>query len=130
MADRSKKKRNTPNGGETSARRRKTASPHHNVYVVLLDREVLEHRRFRDANPDHNPVKACVYVGMTGKTPEERFIEHQRGYKSNTYVYKYGVRLLPKHFQHLNPMKYQEAAAEEKRLAGRLRRKGYGVWQA
>ncbi len=33
---------------------------HHNVYVVLLDREVLEHKRFRDANPDRNPVKRCV----------------------------------------------------------------------
>ena len=46
--------------------------PHHNVYVVLLDREVHEHKRFRDANPDHDPVKPCVYVGMTGKAPSAR----------------------------------------------------------
>ena len=109
---------------------RKGAAPHHNVYVVLLDREVLQHRRFRDANPDHNPVKPCVYVGMTGKSPAERFIDHQRGYKSNSYVYRYGVRLLPKHFEHLNPMTYKEAAAQEQRLAKRLRSEGYAVWQA
>jgi hypothetical protein len=116
--------------GGKPKRRRAPAGPHHSVYVILLDREVLQHRRFRNANPDHNPVKACVYVGMTGKAPNERFIDHQRGYKSNTYVYKYGVRLLPRHFEHLNPMTYQEAAAEEKRLAKRLRREGYAVWQA
>jgi len=103
---------------------------HHNVYVVLLDREVLEHKRFRDANPDRNPLKPCVYVGATGKTPKERFMNHQRGYKSNTYVYKYGVKLLPQQFEHLNPMTYKEAVAEEKHLANRLRREGYAVWQA
>ena len=103
---------------------------HHNVYVVLLDREVLEHKRFCDANPDRNPLKPCVYVGATGKTPKERFMNHQRGYKSNTYVYKYGVKLLPQQFEHLNPMTYKEAVAEEKHLANRLRREGYAVWQA
>ncbi len=130
MADSSKKKRQTAKERATSRRSSRAAGPHHNVYVILLDREVLEHQRFRDANPDHNPVKPCVYVGMTGKPPAERFIDHQRGYKSNTYVYKYGVRLLPKHFERLNPMRYKEAVAEEKRLANRLRREGYAVWQA
>ena len=129
MADSSKKKGKTSKGGSGSGSRRATGL-HHSVYVVLLDREVLEHKRFRDANPDRNPVKSCVYVGMTGKAPEERFVDHQRGYKSNTYVYKYGVRLLPKHFERLNPMTYKEAVAEEKRLANRLRKEGYAVWQA
>jgi hypothetical protein len=105
-------------------------NPHHNVYVVLLDNEVLNHGRFRDANPDRDPLKPCVYVGATGMTPEERFKHHQRGYKSNTYVYKYGVKLLPQHFEHWNPMTYKEAIAEEKRLANQLRKEGYAVWQA
>ena len=130
MADGSKKKRTTAKRGATSRRSREAAGRHHNVYVVLLDQEVLEHKRFRDANPDHDPIKPCVYVGMTGKTPEERFVDHQRGHKSNTYVYKYSVKLLPKHFERLNPMTYAEAVDEEKRLANRLRRKGYAVWQA
>ena len=103
---------------------------HHNVYVVLLDKEVLSHKRFRDANPDHDPLKPCLYVGMTGKTPTERFRDHQRGHKSNAYVYRYGVRLLPKHFEHLNPMSYEEAVKVEEQLARRLRREGYAVWQA
>jgi hypothetical protein len=103
--------------------------PHHNVYVVLLDNEVLEHKRFRDANPDRDPFKPCLYVGMTGKTPRERFRDHQRDHKANTYVYRYGVRLLPKLFKGLNPMTYREAGEQERRLAQRLRREGYAVWQ-
>ena len=104
-------------------------NPRHSVYVVLLDNEVLNHGRFRNANPDRDPLKPCLYVGMTGETPDERFRNHQRGYKSNSYVYRYGVRLLPEKFEHLNPMTYEEAIGEERRLADRLRREGYAVWQ-
>ena len=110
-------------------KKKKRAGPHHNVYVVLLDNEVLTHERFRNENPGRDPLKPCLYVGMTGKTPVERFRNHQRGYKSNSYVYKYGVRLLPGKFEHLNPMKYEAAVEEEKRLADRLRTEGYAVWQ-
>ena len=45
---------------------------HHNVYVVELSPEVLQHARFRKANPDYDAVKPCVYVGMTGLSPEAR----------------------------------------------------------
>jgi hypothetical protein len=38
---------------------------HHNVYVVELSPEVLQHARFRKANPDYDATKPCVYVGMT-----------------------------------------------------------------
>ena len=37
----------------------------------------------------------CVYVGMTGLTPEERFQKHLRGEKDAWFVHKYGQRLLP-----------------------------------
>ena len=36
---------------------------------------------------------------------------------------------MPRKYEHLNPMTYYEAVREEKRLADRLRREGYAVWQ-
>lgn len=105
------------------------ASRHHCVYVVKLDGAVLNHRRFRDANPAHNPLKACVYVGMTGLTPETRFAQHKRGYKSGKYVEQYGEKLLPHLYERYNPMTYREAARREALLARHLRRLGFAVWQ-
>jgi hypothetical protein len=71
-----------------------TKQSHHSVYVVLLDSEVLaKERKFREANPNCVPGWPCVYVGQTGKTPEERFEDHKRGYKSSKYVERYGERL-------------------------------------
>jgi hypothetical protein len=45
---------------------------HHSVYVALLDPAVGKMRTIRAANPDRDLKKPCVYVGMTGLTPEER----------------------------------------------------------
>ncbi len=47
------------------------------------------------------PARPCVYVGMTGLDPDERFDKHKAGIKSNRFVRVYG-----------------------------LREQGYGVWQA
>jgi len=49
---------------------------HHHVYVVLLDPAVGRVRKVRAENPKRDPKKRCVYVGMTGLTPEERFANH------------------------------------------------------
>jgi hypothetical protein len=102
---------------------------HYHVYVIRLDGAVVSHKSFRDANPQHHPLKACVYVGMTGLTPEERFRQHKRGYKSGKYVQQYGERLLPHLYGRYNPMTYREAVLREKRLAAHLRSLGFGVWQ-
>jgi len=102
---------------------------HHHVYVVLLDSRVMKHRAFVDQNPNLGPDTVCLYVGMTGLTPEDRFASHKEGYKANRYVRKYGVRLLPELYEHLNPMTYEEAQATEQRLADGLRSAGYAVWQ-
>jgi hypothetical protein len=99
------------------------------VYVVRLDKRVLARRKFREANPDYVPGKPCVYVGMTGLSPEERFANHRRGYKANRYVRDYGLELMPRRFERFNPMTHERAVAMEKELAGRLRRRGYAVWQ-
>lgn len=99
------------------------------VYVIRLSDEVLASGRFRQANPEYVEGRPCVYVGMTGWTPERRFEAHLNGYKSSSYVTRYGCELMPRAYEHLNPMTYEEAVQEERRLAERLRREGYAVWQ-
>jgi hypothetical protein len=100
---------------------------HHNVYVVLLDPAVAKIRKVRAENPDRVRKKSCVYVGMTGLTPEERFANHKAGIKAASVVKCYGIRLVPELFQHLNPMPFEAAAQMEKDLAEDLRREDYTV---
>ena len=100
---------------------------HHNVYVVLLDPAAGRLRAVRAANPNRDPKKPCVYVGMTGLTPEERFANHKAGIKAASVVKRFGLRLLPEFYKHLNPMPYEAAVQMEKDLAEDLRRAGYTV---
>ncbi|HTD03039.1 hypothetical protein [Undibacterium sp.] len=103
---------------------------HHNVYVVELSGDVLYEARFKRANPDYVPGKPCVYVGMTGLSPDVRFDKHKAGIQSNKYVFEFGLRLLPELYEAYNPMPYRGAAEMEVELAIGLREAGYGVWQA
>jgi len=100
---------------------------HHHVYIVLLDTAVLKERKVLTANPKRDPKKLCVYVGMTGIPPIERFQNHKDGYKASRYVQKYGLRLLPELYEYLNPMPYEAACQMEKDLAEDLREQGYTV---
>ena len=100
---------------------------HHYVYVVLLDPSVAKHRSVRAANPGRDPGKPCVYVGMTGLTPDGRFANHKAGIKDAALVKRYGIRLMPELYEHLNPMPFEAAAQMEKDLAEDLRRAGYTV---
>lgn len=99
------------------------------VYVIELHRDVLTKKRFREANPKHKPDMPCVYVGMTGLTHEQRFANHKRGWKGNSYVKAYGIKFMPALYAHLSRMDYYEALKAEANLAEELRRKGYAVWQ-
>ncbi|UCF78434.1 MAG: hypothetical protein JSW03_10110 [Candidatus Eiseniibacteriota bacterium] len=101
----------------------------HNVYVVELDKDVLKERKFLEANSGHDPEKACLYVGMTGLSPDERFKNHKEGRKANKYVKKYGLWLRRRIYTKYNPMTYEEAQRMEAWLARRLRAKGHAVWQ-
>lgn len=110
----------------------------YSVYVIELKKKVFtENWRFRAANPQFNGVLECLYVGMTSKTPAERFKQHKTGYvnkkghKLSAYiVQQYGSYLRPSLYDHLNtkPMTREQALAMEKKLALELRRKGYAVW--
>ena len=55
---------------------------HHSVYVILLDPAVLQHPSILRLNPNRDPAKPCVYVGMTGLAVQDRFQNHKEGRKS------------------------------------------------
>ena len=103
------------------------SSFHHHVYVVLLDAKAAKDRKILKANPKREKTKPCVYVGMTGLSPEERFQNHKNGIKAARVVQKFGVRLLPELYECFNPMPFEAAAEMERELAEELRAKGYTV---
>ncbi len=88
---------------------------HHSVYVVYL------------RNPKGDG-KAGYYVGMTGLSPDKRFENHKRGWKSAGVVRRFGVRLVPRLYEHLNPMTYERAKEMEVILAESLRKRGFAVF--
>jgi hypothetical protein len=106
------------------------------VYVVELSKKVFtEHTRFREANPQFNGVLECLYVGMTSKTPKERFQQHKTGYRnlkghklSSNIVQKYGLYLRPSLYNHIGLMTREQALKMEEQLALELRRQRYAVW--
>jgi hypothetical protein len=116
---------------ESVTDRKRKAAPsealHHSVYVILLDPAVLQHPSILRLNPNRDPAKPCVYVGMTGLPVQERFQNHKNGHKSAWVVEKYGLRLMPELYEYLNPMPFTAAAQMEKDLAEDLRAEGYTV---
>ena len=106
------------------------------VYVIELSKRVFtENAKFRAANPQFNGVLECLYVGMTSKTPKERFEQHKLGYRnkqghklSSNIVRKYGKYLRPSLYHHIDPMTRSEALKMEEKLALELRRQRYAVW--
>jgi hypothetical protein len=100
---------------------------HHSVYVILLEPAALQHPSILRLNPNRDPAKPCVYVGMTGLAVQDRFQNHKEGQKSAWIVKKYGLRLMPELYEFLNPMPFEAAAQMEKDLAEDLRAEGYTV---
>jgi hypothetical protein len=105
-------------------------------YVIELSRRVFtENARYREANQQFKGVLECLYVGMTSKTPQERFEQHKTGYRnkkghnlSSALVQKYGLYLRGSLYNHLGQMTKAEALKMESQLALELRRKRYAVW--
>ncbi|MEK6155070.1 ribose-5-phosphate isomerase [Flavobacteriaceae bacterium 3-367] len=106
------------------------------VYVIELSKRIFtENTKFREANPQFNGVLECLYVGMTSKTPKERFVQHKTGYRnkkghklSSNIVQKYGMYLRPSLYNHIGALTRTEALRMEEQLALELRRKRYAVW--
>lgn len=109
----------------------------YHIYVIELSRKVFtENRKFREANPQFNGVLECLYVGMTSKSPQERFEQHKTAYRnkkghklSANIVEKYGLYLRGSLYNHIAPLRTRaEALKTEETLALELRRKKYAVW--
>ncbi|SDS99464.1 ribose-5-phosphate isomerase [Winogradskyella sediminis] len=107
------------------------------IYVIELSKRVYtKNAKFRNANPQFNGVLECLYVGMTSKTPKERFLQHKTGYRnkkgyklSANIVEKYGTYLRPSLYNHIDPFVTRaEALKAEEQIALELRREGYAVW--
>src|SRR5450759_2965555 len=96
-------------------KRSSASSDHHSVYVVYL------------RNP-RGDGKAGYYVGMTGLTPEQRFLNHKNGVKAAGVVKRFGERLVPRLYTHLNPMSYAKAQRMEVQMADSLRKRGFTVY--
>jgi hypothetical protein len=78
------------------------------VYVIELDRAAGRRR---------DPRIQWVYVGSSARTPEERFAQHQRGYKSARLVKHFALRLRPDLYEDLGSFRGSKTAcrAEKKR---------------
>tara|TARA_R110001583_G_scaffold14943_1_gene61986 strand:- start:2461 stop:2811 length:351 start_codon:yes stop_codon:yes gene_type:complete len=107
------------------------------VYVIELSKRVFtDNYKFRAANPQFNGVLQCLYVGMTSKSPKERFDQHKNGFVnkkghklSSRIVEKYGMYLRPSLYNHIAPLYSRaEALKMEETLALELRRQRYAVW--
>lgn len=76
----------------------------HSVYVVLLHDPRL-------------PERWGLYVGQTSRDPDWRFDQHKAGYKASGAVKRFGLRLLPELYEHLNPLQEWESLELEAALA-------------
>ena len=101
---------------------------HHSVYAIELDPAVWKKRAFRDRNPG-GAAGGCLYIGVTGLTPEERFERHRAGTQSARLVHAHGVRLRLDLVEGFSRLPYRIAADMEPRLAAWLRAQGFAVWQ-
>jgi hypothetical protein len=101
---------------------------HHSVYAIELDRAVWKNRAFRERNPG-GAAGGCVYIGVTGLTPQARFERHREGTQSARLVHAHGVRLRLDLVEGFSRLPYRIAAEMEPRIAAWLRAQGFAVWQ-
>ena len=92
------------------------------LYVIELDPSAVS-----------KPGKGHVYVGQTSLTPEARFQQHINGVRNDRgplfarVVHAHGLRLMPNLMPKAKYYDQESAKAAEKRLAERLKERGYRV---
>jgi predicted GIY-YIG superfamily endonuclease len=101
---------------------------HYSIYAIELDPAVSARRAFSGKNPGGS-TSGCLYIGMTGLTPEKRFLRHRTGTQSNKYVRAHGRRLRLDLVEGFSRLPYRIAVFMEPKLAAWLRAQGFGVWQ-
>ena len=106
------------------------------VYVVELDKKVLNKKKFIKVNENYKKDKPCVYVGMTFHSPDKRFEHHKNRHKSKKgydtssfFPREFGIRLIDNLCEPEKSLTFDEAKELEIERARDLREKGYGVWQ-
>ena len=89
------------------------------MYVVELD-----------AAASNNQCAACVYVGETALSPQERWERHRQGGRTaSRVVTRFGLRLRPDLAADIGPFNCRTQAEEaEAALAAQLRRQGFVVF--
>ena len=99
------------------------------VYVIELEPEVANLRKFRAKNPNYIKGNGCFYVGQSTRPPELRFEQHKEGYKSNKYAKYYGKKLRPDIYKKYNPIpSRKDALIIETYLSKKFRERGAAVW--
>jgi hypothetical protein len=87
------------------------------VYVIELDRAAGRRR---------DPRIPWVYVGSSARSPEQRFDQHLRGYKSARLVKRFALRLRPDLYEDLESFRgSKKACAAEKARARELAECGF-----
>lgn len=99
------------------------------IYVIELDKKVAILKKFKKQNPNYKYNSRCFYVGQSAKAPLLRFKQHKEGYKSNSFVKRFGLNLVPEFYEKYNPIPTRKDAEElEKYVSEKLRLSGFGVW--
>jgi hypothetical protein len=120
----------------------KSTKPTYCIYVIELNKKVLENKKFRKENPNYVDGKPCVYVGYTSRTPEIRLNQHLNGERNNKgyrlynrYAHNFGEALRSRDYKYLNIFMRKQSISQdaamslEVKKAESLRKKGYAVWQ-
>ena len=100
----------------------------HTVYVVALQPDVIDTRKFAQKNPGYRLGQSCYYVDVTDLAVDLRFDQHMHGIKGNAFVRMHGIALRPDFTDDIAPSPFQVAVENESKIARSLRAEGCGVW--
>ena len=99
------------------------------LYIIELNKKVTLIKKFKKQNPKDKIGERCFYIGQSAKATMLRFKQHKDGYKSNSFVKRFGENLVPNFYEKYNPIPTRKDAEElEEYVALNLRNKGFGVW--
>lgn len=98
------------------------------VYVVTLEPEVMDARRFAHVNPGYRSGQACYFVDVTDLAPDLRFDQHMHGIRDNAFVRRYGIALRPDFTADFAPSPFAVAVEQQAQIARSLAAEGCGVW--
>jgi predicted GIY-YIG superfamily endonuclease len=98
------------------------------LYVVALESEVMDTRKFAQKNPGYRQGQPCYFVDVTELAVDLRFDQHMHGIKDNAFVRMYGVALRPDFTADFAPSAFDVAVEQEAAIARSLRSEGCGVW--